>query len=72
MGWVLRVVGGDKSLKDSLHNDDSISATLLAEFDLSDLDRYFRYYDGDLLRSPGLMPSITATGCRTNPVVNEV
>ena len=44
----------------SQHND-SISPTLPAEFDLSDMDRYFRSYDGDLLRSPDLMSTVAVT-----------
>ena len=34
------------------HNDDSKSPTLPSEFDLSNMDRYFSSYDGDLFRSP--------------------
>ena len=45
----------------SQHND-SVSPTLPAEFDVSDMDRYFRSYDGDLKRSPNLTPTIAATG----------
>ena len=52
---------GDSNCSSSQHND-SISPTLPAEFDLSDMDRYFRSYDGDLLRSPDLTPTIAATG----------
>jgi distribution and morphology protein 34 len=44
----------------SLQHNDSISPTLPAEFDVSDMDRYFRSYD-DLLRSPNLTPTIAAT-----------
>ena len=41
------------------HND-SISPTLPSEFDVSDMDRYFRSYDGDPLKLPNLMPTIAA------------
>lgn len=52
---------GDPNCPSPQHND-PISTTLPAEFDVSDMDRYFRSYDGDLLRSPNLTPTITATG----------
>jgi len=55
-------VPGDSNCPSPQHNDDSISPTLPVEFDLSDMDRYFRSYDGDLLRSPDLTPTITASG----------
>ena len=38
----------------SLHQNDS--PTLPPEFDVSDMDRYFRSYDGDPSRSPSLRP----------------
>ena len=50
---------GDSNCPQLQHND-SISPTLPTEFDVSDMDRYFRSYD-DLLRSPNLTPTI-ATG----------
>ena len=55
------VLPGDSNCPLPQHHD-SISPTLPAEFDLSDMDRYFRSYDGDLLRSPNLTPTIAATG----------
>ena len=55
-------VPGDSNCPSPKHNDDS---TLHAEFDLSDMDRYFRSYDGDLLRSPDSTPTIAATGSST-------
>ena len=51
---------GDSNCPSPQHSD-SISSTLPAEFDVSDMDRYFRSYDGDLLRSPSLTPTIAAT-----------
>jgi len=51
---------GDSNFTSPQHND-STSPTLPAEFDVSDMDRYFRSYDGDLLRSPNLTPTIAAT-----------
>jgi distribution and morphology protein 34 len=47
-----------------LQHNDSISPTLPAEFDVSDMDRYFRSYD-DLLRSPNLTPTIATIRRRT-------
>ena len=52
---------GDSNCPSPQHND-AISPTLPAEFDVEDMDRYFRSYDGDLLRSPNLTPTIAATG----------
>ena len=43
------------------HNDDSKSPTLPSEFDLSNMDRYFSSYDGDIFRSPDSTPTIAAT-----------
>jgi len=56
----------------SLHQNDSKAPTLPPEFDVSDMDRYFRSYDGDPSRSPSLRPIDTdaATGTvrrRTRP-----
>ena len=45
-----------------LSHNDSISSSLPAEFDVSDMDRYFRSYDGDLSRLSNLTPTIAATG----------
>jgi len=42
----------------SVHPNDSISPKLPSEFDVSDMDRYFRSYDGDPSRSPNLTPII--------------
>ena len=60
-------VPGDSNCPSPQHNDDSISPTfkLPAEFDLSDMDRYFRSHDGDLLRSPDSTPTIAASGSST-------
>jgi hypothetical protein len=47
------------------HND-SIPSTLPSEFDVSDMDRYFRSYDGDPMRSPNLTPTIEAAAVTGN------
>ena len=57
---VTAALPGDSNYTSPQHND-SISSFLPAEFNVSDMDRYFRSYDGDLLRSPNLTPTIAAT-----------
>ena len=39
------------------HND-SMTSALPSEFDVSDMDRYFRSYDGDPSVSPNVTPTI--------------
>ncbi|KAF8806305.1 hypothetical protein BYT27DRAFT_7191634 [Phlegmacium glaucopus] len=50
---------GDTDLP-SVYPNDSISSKLPSEFDVSDMDRYFRSYDGDPSRSPDLTPTVPA------------